>query len=62
LIHGVKAGEGDPESGISRGRLLPNHEIFTTDRVPPSTREKLQQSLVLVHGGMAQDVGPSWRW
>ena len=58
LIHGVKAGEGDPEFGISRGRLLPNHEIFTTDRVPQSTREKLQQSLVLVHGGMAQDVGP----
>src|SRR5664279_3596442 len=58
LIHGVKAGEGDPEFGISRGRLLPNHEIFTAGRVPPSTREKLQQSLVLVHGGMAQDVGP----
>ena len=58
LIHGVKAGEGDPEFGISRGRLLPNHEIFTTSRVPHATREKLQQSLVLVHGGMAQDVGP----
>ena len=58
LIHGVKAGEGDPEFGISRGRLLPNHEIFNTDRVPQATREKLQQSLVLVHGGMAQDVGP----
>ena len=58
LIHGVKAGEGDPEFGISRGRLLPNHEIFNIDRVPQSTREKLQQSLVLVHGGMAQDVGP----
>jgi hypothetical protein len=58
LIHGVKAGEGDPEFGISRGRLLPNHEIFTTDRVGQATREKLQQSLVLVHGGMAQDVGP----
>ena len=58
LIHGVKAGEGDPEFGISRGRLLPNHEIFTASRVPHATREKLQQSLVLVHGGMAQDVGP----
>ncbi len=58
LIHGVKAGQGDPEFGISRGRLLPNHEIFTDDRVPQATREKLQQSLVLVHGGMAQDVGP----
>ena len=58
LIHGVKAGEGDPEFGISRGRLLPNHVIFGFDRVGQATREKLQQSLVLVHGGMAQDVGP----
>ncbi len=58
LIDGVKAGEGDPEFGISRGRLLPNHEIFNIDRVPQSTREKLQESLVLVHGGMAQNVGP----
>src|SRR6266853_639408 len=31
LIHGVKAGERDPEFGISRGRLLPNHKIFSTD-------------------------------
>ncbi|MBS1859597.1 MAG: UTP--glucose-1-phosphate uridylyltransferase, partial [Acidobacteria bacterium] len=58
LIHGVAAGEGDPEHGISRGRLLPNHKIFTTAEVPQSTRDSLQQSLVLVHGGMAQDVGP----
>jgi hypothetical protein len=58
LIHGVKAGADDPEYGISRGRLLPNHEILTTGRVSQATREKLQQSLVLVHGGMAQDVGP----
>ena len=58
LIHGVAAVEGDPEFGISRGRLLPNHQIFGLDRVAQSTREKLQQSLVLVHGGMAQDVGP----
>ncbi|HWB99395.1 MAG TPA: UTP--glucose-1-phosphate uridylyltransferase [Bryobacteraceae bacterium] len=58
LIHGVCAQEGDPEFGISRGRLLPDHEIFGTAEVSPETREKLQQSLVLVHGGMAQDVGP----
>ena len=58
LIHGVKASEGDPEFGISRGRLLPNHKVFDTAEVPASTRERLQQSLVLVHGGMAQDVGP----
>lgn len=58
LIHGVKAAEGDPEFGISRGCLLPRHRTFDTDEVSPETRERLQQSLVLVHGGMAQDVGP----
>jgi hypothetical protein len=58
LIHGVIAEEGDPEFGVSRGRLLPNHKIFDTNEVPETTRERLQQSLVLVHGGMAQDVGP----
>ena len=58
LIHGVRAAEGDPEFGISRGRLLPDHKIFTNAEIPPEAREKLQQSLVLVHGGMAQDVGP----
>ncbi len=58
LIYGVCAEEGDPESGISRGRLLPNHQVFTPQEVSPATREKLQRSLVLVHGGMAQDVGP----
>ncbi|HWC99492.1 MAG TPA: UTP--glucose-1-phosphate uridylyltransferase [Candidatus Sulfopaludibacter sp.] len=58
LIHGVPAQEGDPEFGVSRGRLLPDHQIFGADEVTPATREKLQHSLVLVHGGMAQDVGP----
>ena len=58
LIHGVLATAGDPEFGISRGRLLPDHRIFTETEVPREAREKLQQSLVLVHGGMAQDVGP----
>ncbi len=58
LIHGVAAQEGDPEFGVSRGRLLPDHRIFGPQQVSPGTREQLQQSLVLVHGGMAQDVGP----
>ena len=58
LIHGVSAREGDPEFGISRGRLLPDHQIFGPQEVSPETRRQLQQSLVLVHGGMAQDVGP----
>jgi len=58
LIYGVPAAEGDPEFGVSRGCLLPRHRIFDTDEVPASTRKMLEESLVLVHGGMAQDVGP----
>jgi hypothetical protein len=58
LIQGVEAGPDDPEFGVSRGRLLPNHTILSPDEVSPETRQRLQESLVLVHGGMAQDVGP----
>ena len=61
IIQGVAAGPGDPEAGISRGRLLPSHEILAG--APDATGEpefhrKLAASLVLVHGGMAQNVGP----
>lgn len=58
LIEGTPAAPGDPEHGISRGRLLPRHTLLGTDRIPPAARAKLQDSLVLVHGGMAQNVGP----
>ncbi|HTS65734.1 MAG TPA: UTP--glucose-1-phosphate uridylyltransferase [Candidatus Acidoferrales bacterium] len=58
LIHGVAASDDDPEFGISRGRLLPDHKVYTGAEVPQAARDALQQSLVLVHGGMAQDVGP----
>jgi UTP--glucose-1-phosphate uridylyltransferase len=58
LIEGVLAGEGDPESGISRGRLMPRHRILDEKDASQETRRKLQDSLVLVHGGMAQNVGP----
>jgi hypothetical protein len=58
LIEGVLAAEGDPESGISRGRLMPQHRILNEKDASPETRRKLQDSLVLVHGGMAQNVGP----
>lgn len=58
LIQGVEAALSDPEYGISRGRLLPNHTILTQADVSPDTRRRLQESLVMVHGGMAQDVGP----
>ena len=58
LIHGVTAAEGDPEFGVSRGCLLPRHRIFERAEISAGTRQLLQSSLVLVHGGMAQDVGP----
>jgi hypothetical protein len=58
LIEGVVAEKGDAEFGISRGRLLPNHRIFSAEEISQETRQRLQDSLILVHGGMAQDVGP----
>lgn len=54
LIHGVAAAEGDPEHGISRGRLLPHHELLTGAPLAPA----LQRSIVLFHGGIAKNVGP----
>lgn len=58
LIEGALATEGDPEFGISKGCLLPQHTVFGDDEISAATRDKLQASLVLVHGGMAQNVGP----
>ncbi|MFN0054067.1 MAG: UTP--glucose-1-phosphate uridylyltransferase [Planctomycetales bacterium] len=82
LIQGRGAAPGDPEWGISRGRLLPVHELLGATRQDmPQAGERRQGdpqatsptrsaddshaldralagSLVLVHGGMAQNVGP----
>jgi hypothetical protein len=58
IIEGAVAGPGDPEFGISRGRLLPDHHIYSEDEVSPRTRQQICDSFVLVHGGMAQNVGP----
>ena len=66
IIQGVPARESDPEWGVSRGRLLPVH---TAPRRPVAGRgsprrgarrstRRWPRSLVLVHGGMAQNVGP----
>ena len=56
LIAAEEACPGDPEHGVSRGRLLPRHRLM--DEVPAEARRALEASLVLVHGGMSQDVGP----
>ena len=58
IIKGCKAEENDPEFNVSNGRLLPNHTILSENDVSFETKQKLQDSLVMVHGGMAQDVGP----
>jgi hypothetical protein len=58
LIEGVAAAESDVEWGSSRGRLLPRHTALGLDRVPESARKNLEASLVVVHGGMAANVGP----
>ncbi|NNC88151.1 MAG: UTP--glucose-1-phosphate uridylyltransferase, partial [Akkermansiaceae bacterium] len=53
LITGEAAADGDPEWGVSRGRLMPVHHVYGEDEIPESARRALQESLVLVHGGMA---------
>jgi len=58
IIEGRTAGPDDPEFGISRGRLLPDHHIYSEAEVSRRTREQICDSFVLVHGGMAQNVGP----
>lgn len=58
MIEGRVARRDDPEFGISRGRLLPDHRIYAEAEVSPETRQRICDSFVLVHGGMAQDVGP----
>ena len=57
-ICGTLAQQGDPEWGISRGNLLPRHHVLTGEEVDPAMEEKITHSLVLMHGGMASNVGP----
>ncbi|MEM6911689.1 MAG: UTP--glucose-1-phosphate uridylyltransferase [Verrucomicrobiota bacterium] len=58
VICGQPAQEGDVEHGVSRGRLMPDHETLQPPKLDPAISQKLQDSLVVVHGGMAQNVGP----
>lgn len=57
-IQGTFSQEGDPEFGISRGTLLPRHRVLQGDDIHPDIQEKIMHSLVLMHGGMASNVGP----
>ncbi len=58
VIQGAVASEGDPEFGISKGCLLPRHRLLRGEDLHPEMTERLAKSLVLIHGGMAQNVGP----
>ncbi len=58
IIQGATAQIGDPEFGISKGCLLPRHTILEGDDIHPEIDQRLASSLVIMHGGMAQNVGP----
>ncbi len=58
VITGKLAGSDDPEFGISRGCLLPEHNVFSREEISNETEKKMLDSMVLVHGGISQDVGP----
>ena len=58
LIEGAVAAPGDPEYGISHGRLLPRHQLLGKGELHEQAARRLQESLILVHGGLSQDVGP----
>lgn len=58
VISGMLAGKGDPEYGISRGCLLPRHDVFTRKEISEEVEKNILDSIVLIHGGISQDVGP----
>jgi galactokinase/mevalonate kinase-like predicted kinase len=58
VIAGIKAGKDAPEFGVSRGCLLPKHNVFSMQEIPEETEKQILDSIVLVHGGISQDVGP----
>ena len=47
MIEGRAAGPGDPEYGVSRGRLLPDHHVYSASEVGPQTRQQMHDSFVL---------------
>ncbi|MBI4844548.1 MAG: UTP--glucose-1-phosphate uridylyltransferase [Nitrospirae bacterium] len=57
VITGRLAQAGNPEFGVSRGCLLPDHTLFTRDEIAPDVEQKIFDSMVLVHGGISMDVG-----
>jgi UDP-N-acetylglucosamine pyrophosphorylase/galactokinase/mevalonate kinase-like predicted kinase len=58
VITGRLAEKEHPEYGVSRGCLLPEHNVLKRSELPDDIERKIVDSLVLVHGGISQDVGP----
>ncbi len=58
LITGKLADSEDPEFGVSRGCLLPEHNVFSREELSEEVEQKIVDSMVLIHGGISQDVGP----
>ncbi|MBI5056501.1 MAG: UTP--glucose-1-phosphate uridylyltransferase [Nitrospirae bacterium] len=58
VIMGKLSGHGDTEYGVSRGCLLPEHNVFSWEEISKEVEQKIIDSMVLVHGGISQDVGP----
>ena len=57
-IEGKIAVPGDTEFNISRGCLLPNHKVLKGDNIDQDFEKQITSSLILIHGGMASNVGP----
>ena len=58
IMAGITSKKGSPEFGISKGCLLPVHNLFSRDEISEEVEKKILDSTVLVHGGISQDVGP----
>jgi len=48
----------DTELEVIRGCLLPQYVVLDDRDIAPTIQTALQDSLVLVYGGTAQNVGP----
>lgn len=55
--NGADPADATPE-GESRGALLPRHTRLDGDFLPQASIRALEDSLILIHGGMAANVGP----
>ena len=63
LIHGVPAAEGDPEFGISRGRLLPDHRIFSArTKSPPKRASSCSTAWCWCTAAWRRTSAPFWKW